>query len=138
MSTALIIAYILIIANSVFMYFVLKEIKMVTHNFDRKIHELHIDNQLSSAFDGKDAKDMSNLAAELSLRIKKKYNLPAKSFNEMVMQIQMHPSPDEKLKGIIKDFYDKVTTFAYRGDGLSEEEKSRLKHEYKVIINMLR
>ena len=128
---------ILSVFSVVFVFFVLRQIHMVVKDFDRKVYEIHAENNLTDAFSSHNSHDISKLAQKIFFQVKQKYGITSANMTDLAVKLKVVDTIEKDLKHSLIDFFEKIVAFSYKDEAMSESEISQLKSEYKSIIRML-
>lgn len=138
MDVLVILVLLLGIANAIFAYMLYRKIEALGKHHRKVMGEMSLNSKLSELFAGNmDKENIYTLARHLFQHAKKRYNLQAKSHDELIKELKMKENIEGQLRDALVDFFENLMLISYKKDQVSEEEKEALKGKIKLIITHL-
>ncbi len=135
MDVLIIVVFLLSIANAVASFFLYRKLEALGRHHRRVVGEMTLNSQLAELFSGSMNKEsIYTLAHQLFQHAKKRYNLKARSHDELIKELRSKENIKEELREAMIDFFENLMLISYKKEKVSDEEKEELKRKIKLII----
>jgi len=133
-----IISFLIGLVNAYFLWVLFDKISKLTKTVDDRFSELDLDNQLNSMFSEESSgKNIDNLTKMVFENVKSKFDLRARSYNEILSEIKGSKNISLELKELLDDFFSEVIRISYRAESITDFEKNTLRQKIKLIFRIL-
>ncbi|RME31469.1 hypothetical protein D6789_02640 [Candidatus Woesearchaeota archaeon] len=138
MDIIVIVVLLLGIGNAVASYVLFRKLSELERRHRKTLGEISLNSKLSEIFAGNVNKEnIYTLAHHLFQHAKRRYNLKAKSHDELIRELKMKENIEAQLRDALIDFFENLMLISYKKDNVSEEEKEALKNKIKIIVSHL-